>query len=106
MTDDKNPYLHVAFPKEALAVLAPCSLLLAACGLQLAPCSLLLAHCAKSQLVILPSAEPEAAPSQDPVALDTKLRSLPGVVETGIFVGMATEVFIAKVDGTVEHRTE
>lgn len=42
----------------------------------------------------------------DPHALDAKLRALPGVVETGIFVGMATEAFIAKVDGTVEHRTQ
>ena len=41
LTDDRNPYLHVAFPPEALA---------------------------------------------DPCALDTKLRALPGVVETGIFV--------------------
>ena len=42
---------------------------------------------------------------EDPRALDTQLRALPGVIETGIFVGMATEVFIAKVDGSVEHRT-
>ena len=60
LTDDMNPYLHVAFPAEALA---------------------------------------------DPAALDTKLRSLPGVVETGIFVGMATEVFIAKVRFPIDLRT-
>jgi ribose 5-phosphate isomerase A len=40
----------------------------------------------------------------DPVALDHRLHNLPGVVETGIFVNMATEVFIAKIDGSVEHR--
>lgn len=43
---------------------------------------------------------------EDPHALDAKLRALPGVVETGIFVGMATEALIAKVDGTIEHRTQ
>ena len=42
---------------------------------------------------------------EDPNELDAKLHALPGVVETGIFVGMATEAFIAKADGTVEHRT-
>jgi len=42
---------------------------------------------------------------EDPLTLDTQLRAIPGVVGTGIFVGMATEVFIAKLDGSVEHRT-
>jgi ribose 5-phosphate isomerase A len=41
----------------------------------------------------------------DPVDLDARLQALPGIVETGIFVNMATEVFIAKVDGSVEHLT-
>ena len=41
----------------------------------------------------------------DPSALNVRLLALPGVVESGIFVNMATEVFIAKIDGSVEHLT-
>lgn len=40
----------------------------------------------------------------DPAAIEKKLRTLPGVVETGLFIGMAHEVLIARFDGTIEHR--
>lgn len=35
----------------------------------------------------------------DPGALDTRLRALPGVVETGLFVGRADEVIVAGANG-------
>ena len=42
----------------------------------------------------------------DPAALSARLRSLPGVVESGIFLDMATEAYIAKFDGSIEHRKQ
>lgn len=36
----------------------------------------------------------------DPRALDDALHRIPGVVDTGLFLGMATEVFVANVDGS------
>lgn len=39
----------------------------------------------------------------DPALLDTLLNRVPGVVETGLFCAMATEVIIGREDGTVEH---
>ncbi|MCI4368495.1 MAG: ribose-5-phosphate isomerase RpiA [Thermoplasmata archaeon] len=38
----------------------------------------------------------------DPAGLDAQLRSLPGVIETGIFAGMARRVFVGLPDGTVQ----
>jgi len=40
----------------------------------------------------------------DPARIQHALRNLPGVVETGLFVGMADEVIIANFDGTVERK--
>lgn len=40
----------------------------------------------------------------DPAALDRELRGLHGVVATGLFVGMASAVFVASPDGKVETR--
>jgi ribose 5-phosphate isomerase A len=44
-------------------------------------------------------------PIDDPGRLDAELRSLAGVVETGLFVGLASVVFIGHSDGSVEERT-
>jgi ribose 5-phosphate isomerase A len=41
-------------------------------------------------------------PLDDPAGLDCELRSLPGVVETGIFVGLAHRVYVGRPDGTVQ----
>ncbi|MEM2226552.1 MAG: ribose-5-phosphate isomerase RpiA [Candidatus Bathyarchaeia archaeon] len=41
-------------------------------------------------------------PIDDPKRLDADLRAIPGVVETGIFAGMAHEVYVGRADGTVE----
>ncbi len=41
-------------------------------------------------------------PVTDPARLDAELRSVSGVVETGIFVGLAHRVFVGLVDGTVQ----
>jgi len=40
----------------------------------------------------------------DPAALDRQLHSIPGIVDTGLFIHMATEVLIAYADGRIEHR--
>jgi ribose 5-phosphate isomerase A len=37
----------------------------------------------------------------DPAALDRALRAIPGVVETGLFVGMAAQAILGHPDGTV-----
>jgi ribose 5-phosphate isomerase A len=39
-------------------------------------------------------------PASDPGALDRSLRSIPGVVETGLFVGLADLVLVAGASGT------
>ncbi len=36
----------------------------------------------------------ETGPIEDPAALDCKLKSIPGVVETGIFAGLADAVVV------------
>lgn len=41
----------------------------------------------------------------DPAALEGILRALPGVVETGLFIAMADEVFVARVDNTIDRLT-
>jgi len=38
-------------------------------------------------------------PVHDPAALDTQLRAIPGVVETGLFVGRADVVFVGDAQG-------
>ncbi|KJE94582.1 ribose-5-phosphate isomerase [Capsaspora owczarzaki ATCC 30864] len=43
---------------------------------------------------------------QDPAALDKRIASIPGVVETGLFVNMAEKAFFGMQDGTVETRTK
>jgi ribose 5-phosphate isomerase A len=37
-----------------------------------------------------------------PRKLDTNLRSIPGIVETGLFLGMADIIFIGRIDGSVQ----
>jgi ribose 5-phosphate isomerase A len=39
---------------------------------------------------------------EDPTAHSAVLRSLPGVVDTGFFIGMAGRVFVGHYDGSVE----
>ena len=43
---------------------------------------------------------------QDPPALERRIVGTCGVVECGIFAGLATRVIIGKADGSVEERTE
>jgi ribose 5-phosphate isomerase A len=40
----------------------------------------------------------------NPGALDGAIKKISGVVETGLFIHMASEVIVARVDGTVERR--
>jgi ribose 5-phosphate isomerase A len=40
----------------------------------------------------------------DAAALDAQLHAIPGVVDTGIFLGLATEVLVANVDGSTSSR--
>ena len=46
-----------------------------------------------------------ARPLRDPAAEDRALRDLSGVVETGLFVGLARRVVVGHPDGHVEERT-
>ena len=39
----------------------------------------------------------------DPTELDQALHAIPGVLDHGLFIQMATDVLIGKADGTVEH---
>ncbi len=39
----------------------------------------------------------------DPHGLDRELLSIPGVLDHGLFLGMATDVFVGSSDGTVRH---
>jgi ribose 5-phosphate isomerase A len=39
---------------------------------------------------------------EDPAALEIELRSIPGVVETGLFVGLTHRVYVGLPDGTVQ----
>ncbi len=45
-----------------------------------------------------------ADPIEDPAALAAALRAPTGVVETGLFVGMADRVLVGRPDGTVDER--
>lgn len=40
----------------------------------------------------------------DPVQLDKTLHMIPGVLDHGLFIQMATDVLIGEADGTVDHR--
>jgi ribose 5-phosphate isomerase A len=40
---------------------------------------------------------------EDPEALDNALLALPGVLDHGLFLGMATDVLVGELDGTVRH---
>jgi ribose 5-phosphate isomerase A len=42
------------------------------------------------------------APIDDPAQLDRSLHALPGVVETGIFIGLAHRVLVGQPDGSVQ----
>eukprot|EP00959_Pyramimonas_sp_CCMP1952_P166347 3476924-Pyramimonas_sp.AAC.2 len=44
-------------------------------------------------------------PTTDIAALDQWLKCIPGVVETGLFIGMASRGLIARVDGTFGNMT-
>jgi ribose 5-phosphate isomerase A len=39
------------------------------------------------------------APMADPLAIDQAVRAIPGVVDTGLFLGMASEVIVGEEDG-------
>jgi ribose 5-phosphate isomerase A len=41
----------------------------------------------------------------DPAAMDRAIRSVPGVLDHGLFIGLATDVLVGRADGSVEHRT-
>ncbi len=41
-------------------------------------------------------------PVSDPAALERELRAMPGVVDTGLFVGIARRVYVGLPDGTVQ----
>jgi ribose 5-phosphate isomerase A len=41
---------------------------------------------------------------QDPVTLDTQIRSIVGVIETGLFIKMACKAFFGNADGSVTSR--
>jgi ribose 5-phosphate isomerase A len=43
------------------------------------------------------------APIEDPRALDQKLSRLPGVLEHGLFIDLATDVYVGADDGSVRH---
>ncbi len=43
-------------------------------------------------------------PVTDPDRLDRELHAMPGVVETGLFVGLAAAVLVGRSDGSVEER--
>lgn len=41
----------------------------------------------------------------DPAGLDLALHAIPGVLEHGLFIGLATDVFVGASDGSVDHLT-
>lgn len=40
----------------------------------------------------------------DPASLDRHLHSIPGILDTGLFIQMADEVLVAYADGRIEHK--
>ncbi|MCI4348936.1 MAG: ribose 5-phosphate isomerase A [Thermoplasmata archaeon] len=43
-------------------------------------------------------------PVETPGTLDAEIRGIPGVVETGLFVGLASRVYVGHADGSIELR--
>jgi ribose 5-phosphate isomerase A len=43
-----------------------------------------------------------AKPIDDPAEFDRRLHAIPGVVETGLFLGMADRVYVGRPDGSVQ----
>jgi len=41
-------------------------------------------------------------PCKDPLKEDQRLRAIPGVIETGFFIGLASQIIIGKPDGSIE----
>jgi ribose 5-phosphate isomerase A len=41
----------------------------------------------------------------NPLVLDQQLKSIPGIVETGLFCNMAKEAYIGQADETVKQKT-
>ncbi|MEM2107108.1 MAG: ribose 5-phosphate isomerase A, partial [Candidatus Bathyarchaeia archaeon] len=41
-------------------------------------------------------------PIDDPSALERKIRMVPGVVEVGLFIGIADFIYVGRADGTVD----
>jgi ribose 5-phosphate isomerase A len=39
---------------------------------------------------------------EDPAEFDARLRSIPGVIETGLFCGLAERAFLGRADGVRE----
>ncbi|MBL4769994.1 MAG: ribose-5-phosphate isomerase RpiA [Planctomycetes bacterium] len=39
---------------------------------------------------------------EDPIAIEKALAEVPGMVESGLFIGLATEIYMGKPDGTCE----
>jgi len=50
-------------------------------------------------------AEGAAATAMDWAATDALLHAMPGLLETGLFVGMATKAYFGMEDGTVTERS-
>ena len=46
--------------------------------------------------------DPASPHLRDPAALDRALDAMPGIVETGLFTGMANEIIVARINGSVD----
>ncbi len=49
------------------------------------------------------SPHPGAPGLENPARLEERLAGIPGVIETGLFLGMADEVLVARFDGMIDH---
>jgi len=52
-----------------------------------------------------PILDAEVEPLDDPRAFDARVRAIPGVVDTGLFLDMASEAYVGLDDGTAAHLT-
>jgi len=50
-----------------------------------------------------PILDAKVAPLEDPTGFDVAVRAIPGVIDTGLFLGMASEAFVGLDDGRHEH---
>lgn len=50
-----------------------------------------------------PILDATVSPLDDPRAFDAAVRAIPGVVDTGLFLDMASEAYVGLDDGTAEH---